>query len=115
MYGGGGFSTLIEDAWASSLDRPGDDGTDEFGGDGNGDKGRFCGIEACDDDAPVCRWEVDWTLDRLDSSDVSTDPSVPARTTNGGGGCSEGGTYEGGGEGKGMEYGSGRVRKGSLT
>ena len=53
MYGGGGCSTLIDDAWASILERPGDGGrgTDEGGGEGNGESERFCGMELCEEDA----------------------------------------------------------------
>lgn len=38
---------------------------DEFGGEGKGERERFCGIELCEDD-PACRWELDWKLDLPD-------------------------------------------------
>ena len=59
-YGGGGFSTLMDDAWASMRERPGegDDGADEFGGDGKGERDRFWGMELCEDDA-ACRCPFD--------------------------------------------------------
>ena len=57
MYGGGGCSTLIADWCASSRERPGagDEGADELGGVGKGERERFWGREVCEDDACGCR------------------------------------------------------------
>ena len=103
MYGGGGCSTLIADWCASIRERPGsgDDGADEFGGVGNGESERFCGIDDCEDDA--CGWSVlsDCEPDGCDSSEESTVPTLPARwMTSGGVGLNEG-AYEGGGDASG--------------
>ena len=57
------MSTLIEEACASCLERAGrangDDGAEELGGVGNGERERFCGTELCVvDDEDACKCEL---------------------------------------------------------
>ena len=67
-----------------------------MGGEGNGERERFCGTELCDDD-DACRCELECMLDLRDGSEDSGFPFCEGSGVGGGGG-SKVGMYDGGGD-----------------